>query len=57
MHMLQPGYCGWYYSRWIGHEVYSPDLRWRNPGQIGNPQGGGSDVFPQLPNPDRYHGP
>jgi hypothetical protein len=53
MYILQPGYGGWYYSRWVGRDVYAtPDSRWRNPGQIGNPRGGGSDVFPQFENPD-----
>ena len=53
MYILQPGYAGWYNSRWIGYDGFlTPDLRWRNPGQIGRPQGGGSDVFPQFRNPD-----
>jgi hypothetical protein len=51
MYVLQPGYGGWWYSKWVGSGA-TPDLRWRNPGQIGNPQGGGSDVFPQFENPD-----
>jgi hypothetical protein len=53
MYILQPGYGGWHYSRWTGPAIYStPDVMWRNPGQIGNPRGGGSDVFPQFENPD-----
>jgi len=53
MYILQLGYGGLHYSTWKGPDIYaSPDSRWKNPGQTGNPQGGGSDVFPQLSNPD-----
>ena len=44
------GYGGLYYARWVSDHVVDHTLaeRWRNPGQIGNPRGGGSDVFPQF---------
>lgn len=46
MYILQPGY------RIGDDEFLTPDLPWRNPGQIGNPKSRGSDVFPQFGNPD-----
>lgn len=49
-YVLQLGYGGLYYSKWVGPDIFAS--RWRNPGQQGNPQGGGSDVFPQPLNPD-----
>ncbi|HXW21134.1 MAG TPA: hypothetical protein VEK35_11570 [Roseiarcus sp.] len=50
MYVLQLGYGGLYYSRWVGPNILAtPDARWKNPNQPGNPQGGGSDVFPQFP--------
>lgn len=44
-----PGYGGMYYSHWINNRVVDHTFAERRPsGQIGNPQGSGSDVFPQL---------
>jgi len=45
-------YGGQYFSRWVNDHVLDQTFAARRPsGQIGNPQGPGSDVFPQF-NPD-----